>query len=133
MTLLTRRPDWRARLFAEITRVAGLPLDAGRFDCALFTGGCVEAQTGTDLARGWRGYRTIAEGRRALARAGHADLAASLLPEVAPALAQLGDVALVREGEREALGIVQGAHVWVVGETGLGLVPRERIERAFSV
>lgn len=116
--------------------MAALPLDPGRHDCALFVAGCIAAQCGVDPARGWRGYRTIAEGRRALLRAGFGDLAAfagSILPPVEPAFAALGDVGLVREEGREALGIVQGAHVWVVGTERLGLVPLARLEGAWRV
>lgn len=133
---LQRLPDWRARLFAEVERIARLPLRPGLHDCALFAAGCVQAQTGVDLARGWRGYRSLAAGRRALAQQGYGseiELAAARLPEVPVAMARLGDVAVLEGDDGLALGVVQGAFLWVVGVDRLGLVERERAIRCLRV
>ena len=92
--------------------------------------------TGDDPARGWRGYRSLESGRQALAKRGYSDqvaLAASLLPEIAPAMAQAGDVAVVAGDDGPALGIVQGEMVFVLRREGLAILPRLAIEKAFKV
>lgn len=104
----------------------------------MFAAGAVEVMTGTDLARGWRGYRTLAEGERRLRAAGVDGLeamVASRLPEVAPAFAQVGDVAMMRADGYTgiALGIVQGEGVYVVSPGGAAVISRMLMERAFRV
>ena len=127
-----RLPDWRVRLEAYLRDLRGQPFVWGRLDCALFAAGAVEAMTGVDLARGWRGYRSQAEGLRKLAAAGyetHADLVAKSLTEIHPSAVQMGDVVLI-EG---ALAIVQGRFAYAIGPAGLGLISLAASDRAWRV
>lgn len=136
MTQMKRLPDWKSRLTAYLAAIGTRPFKPGQHDCALFVAGAVETMTGDDPARGWRGYRSLAEGRRALARRGYADqvaLVASLLPEIAPALARAGDVAVVAGEDGPAVGIVQGEMVFALRREGLAILPRLQIERAFRL
>lgn len=136
MDNLVKFDDWRARLAAYIESVAARPAVPGTFDCALLAAGGVEAQTGVDLARDWRGYTSYAEGRRQLLKAGYrdqADLAARHLVEIAPSFAAVGDVAVVLEEGEPSLCLVQGAYLWAVGEDRVGLIPLRRAVRAFRV
>ena len=134
-----RRPDWRNCLTAYLAQVARLPFRPGRHDCALFAAGAVEAMTGIDLAAEFRGgYRTLTEGFVALGAAGfvdHVTFTASHFDEVAPAFAQVGDVAVMpADGvDAAALGIVQGAGVYVLKPSGLAIASRLHMERAFQV
>ena len=133
---MTRLPDWDQRLGAYIDRMARTAFRPGRADCALFTAGAVAAMTGIDPARGWRGYRTLAEGRRDLAARGFDSavaLAASLLAERSAVSARPGDVAVVETPAGPALGIVAGPEIYVIGPGGLNLVPRAAMIRAFAV
>lgn len=135
---MTRKTlGWQNRLTAYLAASATAPFRPGTLDCATFAAGAVEAMTGVDLAAEWRGrYRTLEAGRAMLAEAGFADqvdLVASLLPDVPPAMAHAGDVAVVEEAGVPALGIVQGEMIYVVTPAGFGLVPRDRMVRAFSV
>ncbi|MEX5600694.1 hypothetical protein [Pseudophaeobacter sp. C1-32P7] len=135
---LHRLPDWRQRLEIYVQRVARSPFRPGQNDCALFAAGAVEAMTGADLAAEWRGtYRRLEDGQAALKSAGFADhlaLAASYFAEVPPALAQVGDLAVIpAEGTGAALGVIQGAAVYVMHPSGLGIVSRMRMKRAFKV
>ena len=126
-------PGWRNRLTAFLRDNHARPFAPGRWDCAIWTAGAVEAMTGEDHLRGFRGYRSIAEGKRRLQARGFADhvaYVASLLPEVPPAFAQPGDVAVLAG---QSLGIVQGAQVYVLGINGFGTLPFTVIERAFRV
>lgn len=132
-----RFPDWRPRLVAYMARVAPLPFRPGVHDCALFVAGAVAAMTGTDPARGWRGcYTTLRGGLRVLRRAGFADhvaLVASRHRAKPVAMAQVGDIAVVPAPDGSALGIVQGAGVYVLRPEGLAVVPLTAATAAFGV
>ena len=110
------------------------PFRPGRHDCALFAAGWVKIATGQDFARGWRStYRSLKRGQQLLEEAGFADhvaLAAAHLPEIAPAFAQIGDLAVL---ETQAFGIVAGEMIYCLKPEGLGLVPRSAMRRAFAV
>ena len=133
---MSRRMDWQAALTDYVVGQMRAPFGYGRHDCALFTAGAVAAMTGTDHAVGWRGYRSRAAGPRKLQERGfddHIALVASLLPEIHPAFAHPGDVAVVAGDDGPALGIVQGEAIYVLRRDGLGLVPLTSAERAFRV
>ena len=121
-------------LIAHAADAAARPFRPGRHDCALFAAGWVKIATGRDLARGWRGrYRSLRRGQELLAGVGFADhiaLAAAHLPEIAPALAQIGDLAVLDE---DALGINAGEMIYCLRPAGLGLLPRSAMRRAFEV
>jgi hypothetical protein len=124
-------PGWRSRLTAFLRDHHARPFVPGRWDCAIWTAGAVEAMTGVDHLRGFRGYRTIAEGQRRLQARGfddHVAYVAALLPEVPPAFAQPGDVAVIAGA---SLGIVQGTQVYFFGVNGFGTRPFTIITRAF--
>ena len=126
-------PGWKKRLTDFLRDNHARPFAPGRWDCAIWTAGAVAAMTGEDFLRGFRGYRSIAEGKRRLQARGfedHVAYVASLLPEVPPAFAQPGDVAVIDD---QSLGIVQGAQVYVFGVNGFGMAPFTVIERAFRV
>ena len=135
-----RLPDWKSRLTLYVSDAARRPFCEGSHDCALFLAGGVEAQTGFDPAARWRGcYTTTRSGLRLLRKTGfpdHIALAASLLPEIAPAFAQAGDGAMVSDPQMPdvpALGIVQGEMIYVLRPDGLGLLPLTSALRAFRV
>ena len=133
-----RLTTWFSRLADYIAVSFDRPLRPGRFDCALFAAGAVEAMTGEDPAAEWRGtYSTIEGGARALRAAGYADhvaFAAALFEEVPVSRAGVGDLAVVSEGDRAALGVIQGERVYVLHISGgLGTVPLTAAERAFRV
>lgn len=137
---LTRLPDWRPRLASYLARVARHPFRPGTHDCALFCAGAVEAMTGRDMAAPWRGgYRSLAAGYAQLAASGFADhvsLVRAHFAPVAPASAQVGDLALVASDVPEevgALGVVQGAGVYVLRPSGLALVSRLDALEAWTV
>ena len=135
--MIHRLPDWRPRLIAYLHEVAHKPFVEGQHDCALFAAGAVQAMTGTDLAAEWRGYSSTREGIKALISSGyksHVDIVASMFDEVAPALAQPGDIAAVQlDDDIPALGVVQGERIYVVGPDRLLSIPRRSAIRAFEV
>ncbi|MDS9468216.1 hypothetical protein RGQ15_11625 [Paracoccus sp. MBLB3053] len=137
---LTRLPDWRARFAAEMDRQRCLPFAWGRQDCVIgLACGAVEAITGADLAVGWRSkYKSPKSALKALRAKGYdgvADLVAGHLPEIEPALARIGDLALITDDGPlgHAIGIVDASGLIVITETGHGRAPRDRMTRAFQV
>lgn len=135
MGRLTRLPGWQARLHIWIKAINGRPIKPGQHDCCLFAAGAIEAQTGVDLATPWRGwYTTMAGGRRMLRKAGYADhvaLLAEMLPEARAARSREGDIAVVETPDGPAMGVVQGAAIYVLGVDGrlafAALTPDTRI------
>ena len=123
--MLTRYPDWRARLAGYVAASRRRPFAFGAFDCALFAAGAVEAQTGVDLRRELAGrYTTEVGAARVLRRNGFADpaeVAAKFLPEIAIAQARQGDVAAIRTQAGVALAVVGGPHL-LAARAGSGLI-----------
>ena len=133
-----RFSDWQTRLQAYLGCIAREPLAYGQHDCALFAADAVRAMTGVDFAAPYRGkYATLAGGLRLLARAGFADhvaLARAHLTPVAVALAMPGDLAVFDTEAGLALGVVQGAAVYVLHVDGvLGLVALTNATEVLSV
>lgn len=131
-----RLPDWRQRLIDHIVATAAEPFKPGAHDCALAAANAVKAMTGKDYARGFRGYRTVAEGLRKLKAKGYEDhvaLVAEHFEEIPPAMAQVGDIAVVQGDDGLALAIVQGELLYVTGPQGRALVPLTSAMRAFRV
>lgn len=126
--------DRLSLLIAYASEAGARPFRPGRHDCALFAAGWVKQVTGQDHASGWRStYRSLKRGQKLLEEAGFADhvaLAAAHLPEIAPAFAQIGDLAVLDD---QAFGIVAGEMIYCLKPEGLGLVPRSAMRRAFQV
>jgi hypothetical protein len=133
-----RLPDWRSRLDDMLVRHTVMAFSPGLHDCALFAASCVAAMTGVDPAARWRGqYATIEEGLRAVRADGFRTpeaVFAALFEPVAPALAQVGDIAVLAEVDGLApLGIMLGEVIGVLRPEGLGWVSRMQAVAAYRV
>jgi hypothetical protein len=132
-----RHPDWLARLGAYLEEVREKPFRWGSNDCALFAAGAVRAMTGQDPGADWRGRYRSARGAARLMRArgfdGPSAIAAAAFPAVAPAHAQIGDLAAVPGAGGAALGVVQGPGVYVLRPEGLAVVPVAEAVAAWRV
>ena len=119
--------NWESRLSAYVTTVAREGFEYGRHDCALFAAGAVEAVTGTDPGPAFRGrYSTLKGGLKAVRKAGFSDHVAVMrasCPAIPRASVMAADLAIIGDGAEAALGVVQGAMIYVLRDTGLGLVP----------
>lgn len=132
-----RLPDWRPRLWQYLQSISALPLRPGAHDCALFVAGAVQAMTGTDIAAPYRGhYKSFKAGFKLLADGGYADphafLSAHFVP-LHPAMAHEGDIMVLRDGRRLALGLLQGDAIYVLMPERLGLRPRSAAKRAYHL
>jgi hypothetical protein len=137
---MKRRGDWHSRLNAFIDSVKRRPFDWATNNCGEhFAAGAVEAMTGVDVAAKWRGRYTSASGAvRVMKNDGFAslgDMVASVLPEIHPSRAKLGDIAAIPANGPfgTSLGIVNGEVILVLGEQSMGVVPSARAERVFAV
>lgn len=136
--MILRRADWQGCLTVYLAKVAHAPFRPGRFDCALFAAGAVQAMTGHDLAAPWRGvYGDLDSGRAALEAGGVTALAGLVAPyfaEIAIDQARAGDLAIIagRDGH-DAFAVVQGSFLYAVGARGLDRVAMSEIKQAFKV
>lgn len=139
MQALTRRDDWRRRFEEAIDAIKYQPFSWER-DCAVdLVGGLVQAVTGVDVAAPFRGrYKTAAGALRVMKDAGFsnvADLIATILPEIHPSQAGVGDIAAIVDDSAFgfALGVVNGERVFVLRQNGLGTIELLDAQRAFKV
>lgn len=131
-----RLPDWEARLDVVIAAYQGGVFIWGERDCLRLPLECAEAVTGRRFVHLVPAYRSGAGAALALRRRGFSgvgDALGSHFEEIAPAFAGRGDIGIVIEDGTEAGAVVLGAHVSGIGRTGLSILPRSRVSRAFRV
>lgn len=132
---ILRRLDWRPRLTAYLGAVRSVSFGygEGQLDCALFAAGAVEAMTGVDLADGWRGYRSGADGVRRLRDRGFDGMPGLLAHHCAacpPLLARPGDLVLLPRG---AVGVCQGRLAYAMGRDGVKLADMADATKGYRV
>lgn len=118
-----RLPNWPLHLEALLAQRMAAPFAWGRNDCGTFAADCVRAMTGRDpLPAGLRKHATARQAYRAVLRhGGYAAIAdAALGPRIAPALATVGDVLLVKVGKADAFAICNGSTA--LGPSAAGLI-----------
>lgn len=128
--------DWQSRLQACLAERRALPFAWGSQDCVLFAADCVRACTGEDPAVEIRGsYGDALSAARVLReRGGLTEIAdAHLGGEIAPALAQPGDVGIVLNDGRECLAVCTGAMWHAPGATGLVALPAIQVQRVWRL
>ncbi|MDO9357860.1 MAG: hypothetical protein Q7T70_02560 [Polaromonas sp.] len=121
---MTRLPDWQTR-FAEFGSArARMPFSWGSNDCCSFAAAAVEAITGRNPMDDVVPYDTEAAAGRLILRAGDLRALASqyLGESVQPVFAAVGDVVLVVNAGREALGICNGVNVIGPGVAGIDVL-----------
>lgn len=112
------------------------PFSAGEADCAQFVRGWLIEVTGIDPVEGLdvAEYASERKGLLALRVAGFAslgDFAASVLPEIHPVYAVCGDVVIIETERGDALALCAGEIVYAVNDSGLAVVPKTVVKRAF--
>lgn len=140
-----RLPDWQSRLAAVIKARQQDRFEWGRNDCCLFVCDCVQAIVGIDPGATFRGLYDDRETGYKFIRvqlddpnATVATIAARICQtmgfvEIAPALAQRGDVGLYRGAAGETLGICLGGHWAFLLETGMTYLSTAEIARVWRV
>lgn len=134
-----RPADWPEQLGQALAAARHVPFAWGEHDCATIACDWVMAMRGVDPMAADRGvYATEAEFEALVEPGGLAEFvadraAAAGIAECPPAFAQRGDIALVRIGNQECLGLIDGRHVAVPTLAGLRLAPRAAVVRAWAV
>lgn len=117
-----RLADWPARLGSLCARRLAMPFAWGRNDCASWGADVAFALHGQDTLAELRGRRSGWRQAREQLREGGgipAALARAGLREVAPVLAQRGDLVMLRQGRRRVLAVCLGDVAAAPGSTGL--------------
>lgn len=125
----------RKRILSDyFDRVAARPFQWGVNDCLIMVAGAVELMTGVDYADGYRGrYKSLAEGKELIGMT-LLQFVGSRLPRIRVVEASDGDVGAVKQSGRDwGFGVFLGPHLYVMTETGIGILPRSDAVRAFRV
>lgn len=136
-----RIPGWRARMAVALAQNEAAPFAWGSNDCFLgLLVPTVQSLIGVDIGAEYRGtYDSEASAIEVVANSGFADLTAFIaynFPEIPPALAHVGDIAvIVQDGDPfgGVLGIVIGERIVSMGDKGRATVKMLRANRAFRV
>jgi len=138
---LKRTDGWRKRLDDTIDAIRFVPFDwEAQHDCGPgLAGRVILSITGVDINEPYRGlYGSAAGAYRTMREAGFtnlADMAASMLPEIHPSKAEIGDIAAFPMDTKFgfALGVVNGERVFVLRPEGIGTMSLLQATRAFKV
>ncbi|MHB1086462.1 MAG: DUF6950 family protein [Minisyncoccota bacterium] len=139
--MLQRKPGWHARLDSVIDDARHVAFDWRDFNCGHLAQSAVLAITGERLGQTVLGKaRSLRTATSVMRRAGFdnlGDLLASLLPEIHPSQAYVGDIAAIESDDPlgYSLGVVGGERIFVIGQEfdGLGTVDLLTAKRAFKV
>jgi hypothetical protein len=136
---LERREGWEARLAEVVEWARAKPYELGTHDCVRVAFRAVEALTGVDLWAEWgRTYRTKEDAARIVIDIGGGFTGCFSTvfggdPLPMPA-ARRGDIAEFRDPDGEKhLGVVTGASVAVLGEHGVGFIPRSACRHCWRI
>lgn len=142
---MTRRADWVAALELFLRENSARPFVYGDWDCCLFVASAIEAMTGVDPAREFRGtydsLRGAAEAMkllyssRTVVRVVEQIAVRYEMGELPVRFARRGDMVLIPRKRDSSPGIVafDGARALVAGPTGVTTVPILAARRAWLV
>ena len=136
MKLPERRPDWQARFAALCLARQHQPFAWGSHDCCLWAADAVQALTGLDFAAEHRGLYADAEGAARLLHrlGGVGSIAAAVLGAPVPvSRATVGDVLLLQQDGRKALGVCNGSAALAAGPQGLAVLGMDTALAAWKV
>ncbi|MCW7541878.1 hypothetical protein OOT46_29195 [Aquabacterium sp. A7-Y] len=133
---LVRFGDWPERWARLVAARLRVPFEWGRHDCALWAADVVHALTGFDPGADLRGtYASALQAARVVrARGGLAAIAtAALGPPCPPLGVRVGDIGLVRSGDRECYAACNGAHWLAPAQNGLQVVDLDQASACWRV
>lgn len=128
-----RLDGWEQRLLAIIENPGAF--EWGTNDCCMFAVRCVEAITGVDHGKKYRGYKTEKGALSRLAKHGGTEgIATACLGEPKnPKLAKRGDVVSHKNDLGVALGVCVGDKIAAISDNGIVLVSMRDAMNAWSV
>lgn len=134
---MTRHPEWEQRLSAAVAKHQACASEWSVSDCYAIPDDAVEAVTGSRMYPKARSYKTEAGAAKQLRKHGFENVAeafAAKFPEVAPIMAQRGDIGVIeRDGQFSggvftSIGFMTRAHGFPVE-----FLPASAVTRAFKV
>ena len=136
---MSRPNHWPELLADFIEERRGLPFSFTENNCGLFAADWLLALLGVDVAADWRGLPSSFEVVRKIKAAGGADTAFAVAAsgngweEVAPSLAQRGDIMSTQTKHGAALGVCIGKAAAFMQKNGPGFVPLATCSRAWRI
>lgn len=132
-----RVDQWPSLMRGALERHQREPFMWGASDCARMWGDTVAAITGENPLRGWR-YASERGALRELLSRGYEsalDYISQNYDEIPPSLARRGDFGFPAkiEGALMSPAIIDGAFAHSKNESGLVVIPRNKIVRAFAL
>lgn len=128
-----RVDGWEKRLNEHLETIGAFAW--GTNDCCMFAVGCVQAMTGVDHGKEFRGYKTAVGAAKRLEKHGGVEgIATYCLGESKSVkLAKRGDVVMIDSGEGYALGVCVGSKIAAVSKDGLTFVPMTQAIKVWSI
>lgn len=141
MESIGRRENWPSLLLEAIKAKEAQRHSFGVHDCCISVCDLVEAMTGIDIGKRFRGYRGKAGMKETLdVNDGVEAIAESVMSEygfeeVAPRTAQRGDVVLLTTEQGDAMGVIgmDGRYAITSGKRGWVELPVDSIRRAWRI
>lgn len=142
---MTRYPDWVSRLESFLAKNAKRKFRYGSWDCCLFAAHAVEAMTGVDTAADFLDkYDSAVTAKKVIREFSNGALLGRVvervaarfqMPEIDRTRAHRGDLALLKRGGGDSVGIValDGLNLIVPGSDGLLRVPIVLAKRVWEV
>lgn len=132
-----RVADWERRLKAAVEKHMALPSQYGLSDCYLLPDDAVEAVTGSTMyGAAARRYKTPAGAGKQLRKRGFAtveDAFRAKFREIAPSLAQRGDIGVIESGGQICGGVFTAIGFAVRDEKRVRFLPASQVKTAFRV
>ncbi len=133
---MTRLPGWEKRLNAVVAKHQALPSVYGTSDCYLIADDGVEAVTGERMYADALGYKTEAGAAKKLRQHGFEtvrDAFAAKFDEVAPSMAQRGDIGVVDRDGVLSGGLFTSIGFMTRGTDVVEFLPASEVAHAFKV
>ena len=136
---MIKREDWRSSLSEYLESKRNDYFKYGVNDCALFAAGAIEAMTGEDIAKEYRGkYSTYIGGLRKVRVDGykfHYSIFEDKLTEIPVSFASFGDIGFYKtelDGVY-SVGVVLGHKSAVITDTGFSLIDTTDLYKTFRI
>jgi hypothetical protein len=133
---MARQPGWEKRLNAVVAKHQALPSEFGTSDCYLIADDGVEALLGERMYPDAIGYKTEAGAARKLRQHGFdtvRDAFAAKFAEIAPSMAQRGDIGVVDRGGVLSGGLFTSIGFMTRGADAVEFLPASAVTYAFKV
>lgn len=127
-----RLDNWESKLAAYLENVG--PFEWGKNDCCLFAANAVEAMTGVDPAKKYRGYKTKLGAAKKIKDVGiEGAWTAEFGEPINPKLCQRGDVVFFDNGGDPAVGVCIGAEFAAMRENGIIMIPMKLALKGWKI